>query len=75
MTDKFDDAIEFLNTQDQLAGGGSYFGECASLFEELLGQLYEAKEKIILLQTPVEEIQTKVGSMTFGAKAWAERMR
>ena len=73
MTDKFDDAIEFLNNQDQLAGGGSYFGECASLIEELLGQLYEAEEKIILLQTPVEEVQTKVGSMAFGAQAWAKR--
>lgn len=73
MTDKFDDAIEFLNTQDQLAGGGSYFGECASLIEELLGQLYEAKEKISLLQTPLEEVQTKAGSMAFGAQAWAKR--
>ena len=73
MTDKFDDAIEFLNTQDQLAGSGSYFGECASLIEELLGQLYEAKEKIILLQTSVEEVQTKAGNMTFGAQVWAER--
>ena len=73
MTDKFDDAIEFLNTQDQLAGGGSYFGECAIFIEELLGQLYEAEEKIILLQTPVEEVQTKVGSMAFGAQAWAKR--
>ena len=75
MTDKFDDAIEFLNTQDQLAGGGSYFGECASFIEELLGQLYEAEEKIILLQTPVEEVQTKVGSMAFGAQAWTKRSR
>ena len=75
MTDKFDEAIEFLNNQDQLAGGGGYFGECASLIEELLGQLHEAKEKIIRLQTSVEDVQTKAGSMTFGAQAWAERNR
>jgi hypothetical protein len=33
--DKYDDAIVFLRAQD--AGQGSYFEECASLIEELLG--------------------------------------
>ena len=40
--DKYDDAIVFLRTQD--AGRGSYFEECASLIEKLLGQLHEQQQ-------------------------------
>ena len=44
MMDKYDHAIEFLREQDK--GTGSYFEECASIIEELLGKLYEQEEEL-----------------------------
>ena len=63
--DKYDDAIVFLRTQD--AGRGSYFEECASLIEELLGQLHEQQQ---LTNRPSTE---QLAETSKGAESWQHR--
>ena len=63
--DKYDDAIVFLRAQD--AGRGSYFEECASLIEELLGQLHEQQQ---LTNRPSKE---QLNETSKGAKSWHQR--
>ena len=65
--DKYDDAIVFLRTQD--ASRGSYFEECASLIEELLGQLHEQQQ---LTNRPSTE---QLAETSKGAKSWHQRNR
>ena len=62
MMDKYDQAIEFLREQDK--GTGSYFEECASIIEELLGRLYEQEEELQFVRhsqklSAMEEIEVK----------------
>ncbi len=63
--DKYDDAIIFLRAQD--AGQGSYFEECASLIEELLGQLHEQQQ---LTNRPSTK---QLAETSRGAKSWHQR--
>jgi len=63
--DKYDDAIVFLRAQD--AGQGSYFEECASLIEELLGQLHEQQQ---LTNRPSS---AQLAETSKGAKSWHQR--
>ena len=63
--DKYDDAIVFLRAQD--AGQGSYFEECASLIEELLGQLHEQQQ---LTNRPSTK---QLAETSRGAKSWHQR--
>ena len=65
--DKYDDAIVFLRAQD--AGRGSYFEECASLIEELLGQLHEQQQ---LTNRPSAE---QLAETSREAKSWHHRNR
>ena len=65
--DKYDDAIVFLRTQD--AGRGSYFEECASLIEELLGQIHEQQ------QLPNRPSSAQLAETSKGAKSWQHRNR